>query len=152
MARHSPSATDPIIATTIEYLRTELGVSRIGAPGYCFGGRYAFRFVAEGNGVDVAFAAHPSMLQESEIQEVGGPVSVAAAEADALLSPAQRAELEALLADTSEPYQVSLYSGTQHGFAVRANLSNPVQKFAKEEAFLQAVRWFDHFLLTEPSD
>ncbi|GAB1320030.1 hypothetical protein MFIFM68171_10240 [Madurella fahalii] len=151
LARHNATVTDPIIATTIEYLRTELNVSRIGAPGYCFGGRYAFRFLAEGHGVDVAYAAHPSLLEASEIQAIDGPVSVAAAERDALLTSAQRAELEALLAGTSEPYVVSLYSGTPHGFAVRANMSDPVQRFAKEEAFLQAVRWFDHFLPAESS-
>lgn len=39
-----------------------------------------------------------------------------------------------------------LYSGVEHGFAVRADLSKPDVKFAKEAAFLQAVQWFDEFL------
>jgi hypothetical protein len=43
-------------------------------------------------------------------------------------------------------YQMSLYGGTSHGFAVRANVTDPEQKFAKETAFLQAVRWFDNWL------
>lgn len=59
------------------------------------------------------------------------------------MPPARRAQIEALLANTSQPYQVSLYSGTQHGFGVRANVSDPEQKFGKESAFLQAVRWFE---------
>ncbi|KAL0933639.1 Protein AIM2-like protein 7 [Colletotrichum truncatum] len=29
-----------------------------------------------------------------------------------------------------------LYSGTDHGFAVHANLSDPQQKVAKEETFI----------------
>lgn len=45
--------------------------------------------------------------------------------------------------ETGMAYQVSLYSGTEHGFAVRANMSDPKQKFGKETAFLQAVRWFE---------
>jgi dienelactone hydrolase len=138
--------TDPIIATAIKYIRTKLGVSRIVATGYCFGGRYAFRFVDAGKGVSVAYAAHPSLLESSEIQAIDGPVSVAAADNDSLFTAALRNEMEALLVKIPQPYQVSLYSGTEHGFAVRANLSDPEQKFAKEEAFLQAVRWFDHFL------
>lgn len=44
------------------------------------------------------------------------------------------------------PYQVCLYSGVEHGFAVRADTSKPDVKFAKEAAFFQAVQWFDEFL------
>lgn len=50
--------------------------------------------------------------------------------------------MEATLQNTTVPYQVSLYSGTSHGFAVRANVSDFQQRYGKESAFLQAVRWF----------
>ncbi|KAK3682213.1 dienelactone hydrolase [Podospora appendiculata] len=142
LAKHGPDVTDPIVATSIDYLRTTLGVKRIGVTGYCFGGRYAFRSIAPGKGGDAAFAAHPSLLEDSEIQAIKGPASVAAAETDALMPPARRAQIEAVLLTTAQPYQVTLYSGTSHGFGVRANVSVPVQKFGKEGAFLQAVRWF----------
>jgi len=149
LAHHGPTATDPIIVTAIEYLRKHLGVSRIAAPGYCFGGRYAFRQVAYGGGVDVGFAAHPSLLEASEIAAINGPVAVAAADVDELFTAAARAEAEAVLAGVGQPYQVNLYSGTQHGFGVRANMSDPQQKYAKEQAFLQAVRWFDRLFVKE---
>lgn len=64
---------------------------------------------------------------------------------DNLLPAARRAQLEALLLNTTTPYQVSLYSGVSHGFGVRINASDPIQVFAKETAFLQAVRWFTSF-------
>lgn len=63
-------------------------------------------------------------------------------ETDSLLPPEQRAEMEATLQGTTVPYQVSLYSGTNHGFGVRANVSDFQQRYGKESAFLQAVRWF----------
>lgn len=44
------------------------------------------------------------------------------------------------------PYQMTLCSDVDHGFALKADLSQPVVKFAAETAFLQAVNWFDHFL------
>lgn len=72
-------------------------------------------------------------------------VFIFATDQDSLLPASLRAELEALLLNISSPYQVNLYSGVQHGFGVRANVSDPVQKFAKESAFLQAVRWFNNF-------
>jgi dienelactone hydrolase len=49
----------------------------------------------------------------------------------------------------SVPYQMSLYSDVEHGFAVRADLSKKSVKYAKEAAFLQAVTWFDEFLKGE---
>lgn len=79
LSKHNVNVTDPIIEKTIEYIRTKLGVKRVAVTGYCFGGRYAFRFLAEGRGVDVGFAAHPSLLQDDEVLAIRGPASVAAA-------------------------------------------------------------------------
>ena len=44
------------------------------------------------------------------------------------------------------PYQVNLFSHVEHGFAVRADLKVKELKFAKEQAFYQAVQWFDEYL------
>ncbi|KAK3295414.1 dienelactone hydrolase family-domain-containing protein [Chaetomium fimeti] len=147
---HEPPVTDPIIATAAAYLRTELNATRIGAPGYCFGGRYAFRALSagtEGGAFAVGFAAHPSLLTAEEIGAVEGPVAVAAADQDQLFNAAARAEAEEVLLGVASPYQVNLYAGTQHGFGVRVDLEDAQQKYAKEEAFLQAVKWFDRFLV-----
>lgn len=79
LAAHGPNVTDPIIANAVKYLKEELGVSKVAVTGYCFGGRYAFRELAEGKGANVAFAAHPSLLTDDEIKAITGPASVAAA-------------------------------------------------------------------------
>lgn len=63
-------------------------------------------------------------------------------EIDTLFEPNRRFEVESMLNQTAHPYQVALYSGTFHGFGTRANISVPEQRFGKEEAFFQAVRWF----------
>lgn len=59
------------------------------------------------------------------------------------MPPERRHEIETLLQATGQAYSLALYGGTEHGFGVRANVSDPKQKFGKEEAFFQAVRWFD---------
>ncbi len=41
---------------------------------------------------------------------------------------------------------MTLYSGVEHGFAVRSDISKREVKFAKEAAFLQQVCWFDEWL------
>lgn len=58
----------------------------------------------------------------------------------------QRHESEGILANIDQPWQISLYSGVNHGFAIRADLSDTSQKFAKEQAFCQAVTWFNQYL------
>ncbi|KAH8897554.1 alpha/beta-hydrolase [Thozetella sp. PMI_491] len=151
-ASHGPEATDPLLAATIDYMRNTLGIKKIGATGYCFGGRYAFRLLGvtgpsgSGRGVDAAFAAHPSLWQDDEVLAIKGPVSIGEAESDSANPPAKRALIEGLLKNASAKYQVSLYSGTSHGFGVRANISDPMQKWGKESAFWQAVSWFDYWL------
>lgn len=145
IARNTPSVIEPILESAINYARTTAGATRVGMTGYCFGGRYSFRFANASRAVhaDMAFAAHPSMLQDNETAAIGVPVSVAAAETDSLLTASKRAQIEEILRNTTRPYQMALYSGTSHGFGVRANVSDPLQKFGKESAFLQAVRWFE---------
>lgn len=147
IGRHNPSTQDPIIARAIAYARAQPGITKVAVTGYCWGGRYSFRFLAAGKGADAAFAAHPSLLMDDEITSITKPVAVAYAEVDEMLLPARRSQMEGMLAATNAPYQTSLYSGTFHGFGVRANITDPEQKFGKEEAFVQAVRFFDYHLL-----
>lgn len=140
---HGPETTEPLIDVAIKYLRETRGIQKVAVTGYCFGGRYAFRYVAPGKGADVAAAAHPSLLEDSEIAAIASPANVAAAETDSMMSPERRAEIAALLGETGLPYSMALYGGTDHGFGVRANVSDPQQKYGKESAFLDAVRWFN---------
>jgi len=79
LGRHGPDVTDSIISATIKALREEFGVEKIGAVGYCFGGRYVMRFLAKGKGIDAGFAAHPSLVQANEFEEIDGPLSLAIA-------------------------------------------------------------------------
>ncbi|KAK8123374.1 dienelactone hydrolase family protein [Apiospora kogelbergensis] len=152
---HGPPETDPIVAKAVQYLREVRGARRVAVAGYCFGGRYALRFAgttagAGRNGVHAAFAAHPSGWTADEIAAVALPASVALGDLDELNPPDKRHELEALLANTTAPWQADLYSGAPHGFAVRANVSEPQPRFAKETAFIQAVRWFEFWAKGEP--
>lgn len=81
IATHGPDVIEPIIDTAINYLRTTAGATSVGITGYCFGGRYSFRYANASRAVhaDMAFAAHPSLLQDNETAAIGFPVSLAAA-------------------------------------------------------------------------
>jgi len=43
-------------------------------------------------------------------------------------------------------WQINLFSDVMHGFAVRGDLKEERQRWAKEQAFQQAVHWFDRFI------
>jgi dienelactone hydrolase len=163
--RHPTAEIDSIIATTITYIRSELGVSKIGGVGYCFGGKYVPRFLAQGKGIDVGFIAHPSSLEATEIQGIAGPISIAAGgkltsiklsfassanhcrvELDAAFNVTLRRNAEDILTAKNATYQSTLYSDAPHGFAVRVDLNVPSQKYAKDASFVQAVSWFNAWL------
>lgn len=80
LAAHGPDVTDPIIDKAINYMRTSLNVTKLAVTGYCFGGRYSFRFTdpARTLRADVAFAAHPSAWVDAEVSAIGAPTAVAA--------------------------------------------------------------------------
>jgi dienelactone hydrolase len=64
---------------------------------------------------------------------------------DFVFTTAKRHESEEILDSLDVPYQINMFSDVEHGFAVRCDLSKPRQKFAKEQAFSQAVAWLDQF-------
>lgn len=82
---HLPNVTDPIVETAIEYVRHSLGFPRVGIAGYCYGGYYSARFLADNRTIraDAAFAVTPSQAVSgvadtlAEIALVSGPITYA---------------------------------------------------------------------------
>lgn len=118
--------------------------------------QYVARFIgatgAENNAqADAGFTAHPSFMSEDELKAARAPFSIAAAEVDQVFPEERRHASEAILKELSLgeaklPWQLTLYSGVSHGFGVRADLNDKRQKFVKEQAFKQAVDWFDYYV------
>lgn len=42
IGKHQPANVDPVVEATIKYVREELGVKKVGAVGYCFGGKVGY--------------------------------------------------------------------------------------------------------------
>ncbi|KAK0388852.1 hypothetical protein NLU13_5095 [Sarocladium strictum] len=140
---HTPAQIDPITVAGIQALKA-MGYKKIAAVGYCFGAKYIIRHYKDG--IDVGFVAHPSFVDEAEFAAIPGPLSIAAAETDTIFPAENRHKSEEILRKIGVPYQINLFSGTEHGFAVRGDPKVKSQKFAKERAFQQAVDWFDEHL------
>lgn len=114
---------------------------------------------------DAGYIAHPSLVTPEELKAITKPLSIAAAgefrprpfvfststahspsEVDQIFAVSLRHESESILSKIGVPYSINLYGGVAHGFAVRGDLTVPNIKFAKEQAFSQAVAWLDHHL------
>lgn len=166
---HLPETVDPVVEAAVKELKENHGIKKIGTVGYCFGAKFVVRFLKKGV-TDAGYVAHPSWVLESELKAIEGPLSIAAAggfspillpsqgevvfgdnidhgvEIDGAFPAEKRHETEQILLESKLPYQINLYSGVSHGFAVRGDLKNRVAKYAKEQAFFQAVFWFDEHL------
>lgn len=97
-------------------------------------------------GIDVGYIAHPSFVEEKELQNIQGPLSISAAEIDTVFTSELRHKSETILGKTGFPWQINLFSGVKHGFAVRGDMDDPKQRHAKEQAFSQAVSWLGTYL------
>ncbi|KAH7163354.1 dienelactone hydrolase [Dactylonectria estremocensis] len=142
---HTTKEIDPIVREALRYMKTELAIEHIGAVGYCFGAKYVLRHYQ--SGIKVGFIAHPSFVEEAELAAITGPLSIAAAETDTLFPAEQRRRSEEILKENGSLYQINLFSGVTHGFAVRCDLSKKQERFAKEQAFLQAIAFFNTWLV-----
>jgi dienelactone hydrolase len=88
----------------------------LGAIGYCFGSKYAIRFLKRAETrVDAAFIAHPSFIDSDELEGIAGPLSIAAAERDEIFPYAKRRESEEILERVGIPYEITLHGGVEHG-------------------------------------
>ncbi|KZF20126.1 dienelactone hydrolase family protein [Xylona heveae TC161] len=145
LQKHPTNLVDPIVEATLGEMRDTFNCQRIGAVGYCFGAKYVARFLGQGK-INVGYVAHPSFVEEAELAAIKGPLSIAAAEHDTIFPPEKRHHAEVILPKTGQAWQIALYGGVSHGFAVRADISIKSNKIAKEHAYYQAVQWFDSYL------
>ncbi|KAI8716128.1 DLH domain-containing protein [Fusarium sp. LHS14.1] len=141
---HTQEAIDPIVISGINYLKSLGGITQIGAVGYCLGAKYVIRHFKDG--ISCGFIAHPSFVEEQELSAVVGPLSIAAAEHDDIFTVEKRHQSEAILSKSNNDWQMNLFSRVHHGFAVRGDMNDRKQRFAKDQAFNQAVEWFKSHL------
>ena len=112
------------------------------------------RFLQGSKDLDVGYIAHPSYLSIGEIEGIRGPLSIAAAETDrvfpldlrALQTETTLKALEKAYKGGKLPWEIHVFSGVSHGFAVRGDKEDESQKWAMEQAFSMAGRWFERFL------
>jgi dienelactone hydrolase len=124
IASNQPDKVDPVWSAAVSYLKSlpELSGKKIAAVGYCYGAKFACRALGNGT-IDAAYVAHPSFVTVEELAAIKGPLSISAAETDPIFPVEKRIESEDILNGIGAIYQINLFSGVGHGFAVRADIS-----------------------------
>ncbi|KAK4185406.1 Alpha/Beta hydrolase protein [Podospora australis] len=136
--------------------------AKIGAAGFCWGGLHTVLLThasspeytyatPQGSAkplIDCAFTAHPSLLTiPRDIERAVQPLSVANGDDDQFMGRQKMEVLVRVLRGKNtdgqeERYEAVVYPGAKHGFAVRGDIGDPLQRERGEGSEEQAVRWF----------
>ncbi|KAL0571977.1 hypothetical protein V5O48_009979 [Marasmius crinis-equi] len=147
---HGAAQTLPPLRAVLGALRGS-GVKRIGATGYCFGGRYSTT-LSQTNEIEVGIMAHPSSLIVPDdfniiVANSSVPIEIHSADLDTGFTPQLGQVTDRVMADYKPGYQRFAYAGVGHGFAVRpANASDPVQIKAMQLARDRSIAFFNEHL------
>ncbi|KAI5474896.1 alpha/beta-hydrolase [Pseudohyphozyma bogoriensis] len=148
LAKHDQAATRPVVDKFLAGLK-EKGVQKFAATGYCFGARYVVDLALDGQ-IHAGAVAHPSLIKIpadlEALKAVGSfPLLWNTAEKDHAFGKDACEAADNVFA--GEPfYKRNFYLGCEHGFAVRGDMSDPVLRHGKEDAFNETVEWFKKWL------
>lgn len=127
LAAHREGVSEPLISGFINTVKQIPGTNKVGAIGFCWGGRYAILQAhaprPEGNvgGVDAAYACHPSLLSiPADFDHVGKPLSIAVGTKDSMMDQATNEKIKAILDEKSTPSEVVYYEDQIHGYVDRS--------------------------------
>ncbi|KAE9409007.1 dienelactone hydrolase endo-1,3,1,4-beta-D-glucanase [Gymnopus androsaceus JB14] len=148
--RHGSAVTRGILDKIIAGLKDQ-GITRFAAIGYCFGGRYVFDLAFD-NITSVSIANHPSMLKspddlEKYFSTSHAPLLLNTCTIDQQFPESAQSQADAIFGGGkfAPGYKREYFDGCTHGFAVRADLSDPKLKAGKEGAFTASVKWLNQY-------
>lgn len=122
--------------------------AKLGLAGYCWGGYQALHIASSTDFVDAVFVAHPAKFEASHALnavQAGAKMSFAHAGDDMAL-PMKKIDETKRMLEGQEGWEVRIYEGCVHGFAVRATPEKVKEAKAADEALRQAVDWFGEWL------
>ncbi|QIX01978.1 hypothetical protein AMS68_007495 [Peltaster fructicola] len=122
--------------------------TRYACVGYCFGAPYVCDSLAPGPNnsppaCQVGAFAHPAFLKEEHFRKLEKPLLLSCAETDFTFGTESRNKAVDVLIERKATYHVQLFSGVEHGFALRCDLSVPYERWAKEQSLAGIIAWFD---------
>lgn len=157
LLKHREAVARPLIEGFIRQVRLIPGTDKVGAIGFCWGGRYAllaghkdFSF-GEGQGVDAVYACHPSLVAiPTDFDPVAVPTSFALGDSDSLLGQKENEQIKEIFekkkASEGLEYEYKVYEDQVHGFALRGDWTSEKDKKAMDDSAQQGINWFKKHL------
>lgn len=135
---------------------------KIGAAGFCWGGRYAVSLTHDTPSsrvrrhesqalsskveplIDCSFTAHPSFVTvPKDIEGVNLPLSVAVGNEDMAMGGKDIMKMKEILEVKKKgDHEVVIMPGAKHGFAIRTDPKDKLAMEYAEKAEVQAIDWF----------
>jgi dienelactone hydrolase len=163
-SRHKEAATNKVCMTFLQSLRRSVSIGKkIGMVGFCWGGKYAIRAGLEHNMIEIegtkvplvnaVVGLHPSHLTvPDDVQSLVVPVSYGWGEEDTVVDFQQKGKIEDLHAGlrkagkTVPEMEHRVYTPGRHGFGVRGNPDDPMERACLEDSEKQVLNWFHRWL------
>ncbi|GLA54140.1 hypothetical protein AnigIFM63604_011670 [Aspergillus niger] len=144
-------STDRIAAKWVKDVEAEYGRNgevKFVCAGHCWGARFVCTQLSKDGICRAGAIAHPSFMHESHVFgiDVQAPILFSVPNIDGLFMPEQRARAVEIMTNEKKRFNMQIFSDVAHGFASRAFLSDPYEKWAKEQSFQSFVQWFDFWL------
>ncbi|ETS73290.1 hypothetical protein PFICI_14895 [Pestalotiopsis fici W106-1] len=140
--------SDQAVPHWIKAVQEEYGKlqAKFACVGYCFGAPYVCKELAEGGSCVVGAFAHPAFLKESHFRNLTQPLFLSCSEIDHTFSTDSRNHAIGILKSESKKYHLQLFSGVEHGFALRGNPEDPYQRWVKEQSLQGIIGWLKFWL------
>ena len=164
MTRHKKAPTDKVCMDFLQALKRATPRSqKIGMVGFCWGGKYAIRAGLESNMieidggkvplVDAAVGLHPSNLDfPDDVETLVVPVSYGWGVEDTAVKFEQKGKVEEIHAKAKKAgrklpeMEHKVYKPGRHGFAVRGNPDDSLERACLEDSVTQVLNWFGRWL------
>jgi len=164
MTRHKEAPTNKVCMDFLGALRRATPKSqKIGMVGFCWGGKYAIRAGLESNMIDIdgakvplvdaVVSLHPSNLAIPEdVENLVVPVSCGWGVEDTQVKFEQKGQVEEIHANDKKAgrkapeMEHKVYKPGRHGFAVRGNPDDPLERACLEDSVTQVLNWLGRWL------
>ncbi|KAK5174344.1 uncharacterized protein LTR77_001424 [Saxophila tyrrhenica] len=120
--------------------------------GYCYGAPYVCDELSSSGICSAGAFAHPAFLNESHFFNLKNPLFLSCSEIDHTFPNEFRNRAVDIMQSGKKQFQVQLFSGVEHGFALRGDPNDPYERYTKEQSLKGIAEWFDFWLSQDPSE
>ncbi len=139
------------LSAAVEYaLSIPSGNKKVGAVGYCWGGRTVFNFAASTPGIEAAVVYYGTSPAEENVESITAPVLGLYGEADARVTSTVEPGKEMMQA-AGKSFDPHIYEGAGHGFLRQQDGHDGANLRASQDAWPRTLEFFrSHLELKNP--